>query len=188
MTLASQNLHNRADRALELVRETRLVLRELEIKIDNRSEAALPLVLASMDTAEAIYTLWTTKLEKYWVAALTMHRTQVDYVLRSAYFVKAASHKELMCFLKSGRMLKRGERWISTTDVAKDATQHLGWDVKKLINTVRNHNRFLSGLVHGGKEVLDIYTKNETLGDLTIDWDKLICYPTCNPRRCPPWP
>lgn len=174
MATPSQNLRDRASAALKLVRETKPVLGELDIKIDERIATAIPLVLASMDTAEAIYTLLSSQPEEYWVAALIMQRTQMEYVLRAAFFAKAASHKELMHFRKKGKMPSRGKRSIYIVEVAEEASQHLGWDKAQLLKTVRNHQRDLSGVVHGGKEVLAIYTMHDTWGDLTIDWHELI--------------
>ena len=174
MIRPSQNLRNRASAALKLVQETKPVLGNLDIKIDERTATVIPLVLASMDTAEAICALLINQPEEYWVAALIMQRTQMEYVLRSAYFAKAASHKELMRFRKKGKMPNRGKRSIYITEVAEDASQHLGWDKDKLLRTVKNHYKDLSGVVHGGKEVLGIYTMHDTWGDLTIEWDELI--------------
>lgn len=174
MIRPSQNLRNRASAALKLVQETKPVLGNLDIKIDERTATVIPLVLASMDTAEAIYALLINQPEEYWVAALIMQRTQMEYVLRSAYFAKAASHKELMRFRKRGKMPNRGKRSIYIAEVAEDASQHLGWDKDKLLRTVKNHYKDLSGVVHGGKEVLGIYTMHDTWGDLTIEWDELI--------------
>lgn len=174
MTVSSQKLRDRASAALQLVRETKPVLGELGIKVDERSAAAIPLVLASMDTAEAIYALLINQPEESWVAALIMQRSQMEYVLRSAFFAKAASHKELMRFRKKGDMPKRGRRKIYIEEVAGEASQHLGWEKTKLLATVKIHQKHLSGLVHGGKEVLAIYTMHDTWGDLTIDWEDLI--------------
>lgn len=174
MALPSQKLRDRASAALKLAHETKPVLGDLSIKIDERTATVVPLVLASIDTAEAIYTLLINQPEEYWVAALIMQRTQMEYVLRSAYFAKAASHKELMRFRAKGKMPSRGKRSIYIAEVAEDASQHLGWDKDRLLKTVTNHYRELSGVVHGGKEVLGIYTMHDTWGDLTIEWDLLI--------------
>lgn len=174
MTVSSQKLRDRASAALKLVRETKPVLGELGIKVDERSAAAIPLVLASMDTAEAIYALLINQPEESWVAALIMQRSQMEYVLRSAFFAKAASHKELMRFRKNGDMPKRGKRKIYIAEVADEASQHLGWEKTKLLATVKSHQKDLLGLVHGGKEVLAIYTMHDTWGDLTVDWADLI--------------
>lgn len=55
MALPSKKLRDRASAALHLVKETKPVLGSLDIAIDERSATVIPLVLASMDAAEAIY-------------------------------------------------------------------------------------------------------------------------------------
>lgn len=49
--MSSRKLRDRASVALQLVRETKPVLGELGIKVEERTAAAIPLVLAFMDTA-----------------------------------------------------------------------------------------------------------------------------------------
>lgn len=173
MTHALQHLQTRTQAALALVRATRPVLAGLNIEVDERTATALPLALAAMDTAEAIYALLLQRPEQYWVAALVMQRSQMEYVLRAAFFAKAASHRELMAFRRTGAMPKRGNRPIHLAAVAEEACQQLGWDRSKLLSTVRAHQRDLSGLVHGGKEVLAIYTQHDEWGDLTVEWHEL---------------
>ncbi|MBK0012085.1 hypothetical protein [Stenotrophomonas sp. S41] len=173
MTDALNHLRARTGDALALVRATRPVLTELDIKVDERTATAVPLLLAALDTAEAIYALLLQQPDQYWVAALVMQRSQMEYVLRAAFFAKAASQRELMAFRRTGAMPKRGHRPIHLTAVAEEAGQHLGWDTSKLLSTVRNHQRDLSGLVHGGKEVLAIYTQHDAWGDLTVEWGEL---------------
>ncbi len=103
-----------------------------------------------------------------------MQRAQMEYVLRAAFFAKAASDREIARFRRKGKMPNRGKNQIYVADVAKEAALHLGWDEEKLLRTVKSHYKDLSGLVHGGKEVLAIYTQHEAWGDITIEWDELI--------------
>lgn len=108
------------------------------------------------------------------MAALIMQRAQMEYVLRAAFFVRAASEREVARFRRSGKMPKRGKNQIYIFDVANEAAQYLGWDRDRLLSTVKNQYRELSGLVHGGREVLAIYTMHEEWGDIDIDWSELI--------------
>lgn len=169
----SKNLRGCADDALKLLHQTRNTLPAMGHIGSERTATVLPLVLASMDTAEAIYALLINQPEKSWVAALIMQRAQIEYVLRAAFFAKAANDKEIARFRRKGKMPTRGEGQIYVSDVAKEAAQHLGWDEEKLLRTVKSHYRDLSGIVHGGREVLAIYTQHDAWGDITIDWDEL---------------
>src|SRR5690606_17271538 len=59
---------------------------------------------------------------------------------------------------------------------AGEAAQQLGWDKDRLVATVRTHQKDLSSVVHGGREVLGIYTMNEEWGDIKVDWAELIVH------------
>ncbi|KAB8198737.1 hypothetical protein FKV24_000800 [Lysobacter maris] len=170
----SKNLRQRTSDALKVLHQTRSTLSDMGHIGSERTATVLPLVLASMDTAEAIYALLINQPEKSWVAALIMQRAQMEYVLRAAFFAKAASDREIARFRRKGKMPNRGKNQIYVADVAKEAALHLGWDEEKLLRTVKSHYKDLSGLVHGGKEVLAIYTQHEAWGDITIEWDELI--------------
>lgn len=160
--------------ALQVLRQTRAALAEMQHVGSERTATSLPLVLASMDTAEAIYELLINRPEQSWVAAMILQRAQMEYVLRSAFFAKAASLKEVARFRRTGEMPKRGKSIIHVANVTEEAAQQMGWDQSKLLATVKGHYKELSGLVHGAKEVLAIYTQHEEWGDITINWDDLL--------------
>jgi hypothetical protein len=170
----SKNLRRCASDALRVLHETRNTLPGMGDIGSERTAAVLPLALASMDTAEAILALLINQPEKSWVAALIMQRAQMEYALRAAFFAKAANEKEVARFLRKGKMPNRGKSGIYVADVAREAAQHLGWDEEKLLRTVKSQYKDLSGLVHGGKEVLAIYTQHDAWGDITVEWDELI--------------
>ncbi len=170
----SKNLRQRTSNALKVLHQTRNTLSDMGLIGSERTATVLPLVLASMDTAEAIYALLINQPEKSWVAALIVQRAQMEYVLRAAFFAKAASEREVATFRRTGRIANRGKNKRYLADLAKEAAEHLGWDEDKLLRTVKSHYKDLSGLVHGGKEVLAIYTQHDAWGDITIEWDELI--------------
>lgn len=170
---SADQLQLRIRAARDLVQLTRPVFAELGVRVDERSATAMPLALAALDTADAIFVLLEQDLAQFWVAALTLQRTQMEYVLRAAFFAKAAGHEELMRFRRTGKMPKRGKRVIHIAEVAREAGEHLGWDSATLLKVVNTHQKSLSGLVHGGVEVLGIYTQHLEWGDLTINWDEL---------------
>lgn len=174
MATDSSNLRARTQEALAVLHQTRATLAELEVVSDERTATSLPLALAAMDTAEAIYALLINQPESFWVSALILQRAQMEYTLRAAFFAGPASLKETERFRRKGKMPNRGKNQIYMADVAKEAASHLGWDEDHLVRTVKYHYKELSGLVHGGKEVLAIYTMHDTWGDLTLDWDDLI--------------
>lgn len=185
MTIATASLRARAESARQVTVATRDLLGDFEILADERSAVVIPLVLASLDTAGAMYSLLANRPEDYWVPAMAMRRAQMEYVMRAAFFARAANERELVKFRKKGEMPKRAQvagkgcasqqktRSISLSQVAREASQRLGWDEHLLVSKISSHYKQLSGLVHGGKEVLAIYTMHPEWGVVTIDWELL---------------
>lgn len=185
MTAATASLRARAEVAYRMTISTRNLLGDFEIPADERSAVVIPLVLASLDTAGAMYSLLANRPEDYWVPAVAMRRAQMEYVMRAAFFARAATERELARFRRRGEMPKRAQaagdcrsgqqktKSISLSQVAREASQKLGWDEQLLVSKLSSHYKELSGLVHGGKEVLAIYTMHPEWGVVTIDWELL---------------
>lgn len=166
-------LHDRVYQAAAVLAKTYEALASLDLVIDERTATTVPLVLGALDMADAIFVLLTKRTERAWVAALALQRSQMEYVLRAAFFAKAASHKELMAFRRKGTMPKRGRRAIHVVDVASEAADQLGWDKSMLLSVVKTHQRELSSAVHGGKEILAVYTQHEEWGNIDVPWGEL---------------
>ena len=184
--IATGKLRARADAGHRITVDIRNLLGDLEVKADERSAVVIPLVLASLDTAGAMYSLLANRPEEYWMPAVTMRRIQMEYVMRAAFFAKAANERELGRFRSKGVMPKRAKsdgkcragqqktRAISLTQIAREASHQFGWDEDLLVSKLTSHYRELSGLIHGGKEVLSIYTMHPGWGVVAIDWDDLL--------------
>lgn len=184
--IATAKLRARADDGHRITVDIRNLLGDLGVKADERSAVVIPLVLASLDTAGAMYSLLANRPEEYWVPAVAMRRTQMEYVMRAAFFARAANERELGRFRAKGEMPKRAQsagrcracqqktRAISLAEVAREASHQLGWDEDLLVSKLTSHYRELSGLIHGGKEVLSIYTMHLGWGVVTIEWDDLL--------------
>lgn len=180
-----KRLQRRANSAHELVGATRTVLGEMGIQANERSSVVIPLALASMDLAEATFALFVNRTERLWVPAVGLRRLQIEHVMRAAFFAGAATPQEIDRFRRKGKMPKRApttpgrdkgpskSRPISLRGVVTEACGQLGWDVAKLLSFVEHQHGPLSGMVHGGKEILAIYTMHEVWGDLTIPWADL---------------
>lgn len=167
------DLKVRAADALGALRLAQIALGHLGLPENPRTATTIPLVLASMDMAAAAYALLVNQPERAWVAALALQRIQMEHVLRGAFFAKAATDAELDRFRRTGRMPRRGKRQIYLQELAEESAEHLKWDKSRLSPVVKNHHDDLSGLVHGGREVLAVYMQHEEWGDITVDWDEL---------------
>lgn len=168
-----EQLHARVHDAQQVLTKTYEAVARLDLVIDERTATTVPLILGSLDMADAFIVLLAKRTDRAWVAALALQRSQMEYVLRAAFFAKAASHKELMAFRKKGNMPKRGQRAIHIADVASEAADQLGWDKSALLSFVKTHQRELSSAVHGGKEILAVYTQHEEWGNIDVPWGEL---------------
>lgn len=180
-----KNLQQRANRAHEVVGATRAVLGEMAIPANERSSVVIPLALASLDLAEATFALLVNRTARLWVPAVGMRRLQIEHVMRAAFFAAAATPQEIDRFRFNGDMPKRApvttpcqgrqskSRPMSLREVVAEACGHLGWDAAKMLSFVKEQHGPLSGVVHGGKEILGIYTMHDVWGDLTIPWTDL---------------
>lgn len=171
-------LKSRAKEGLRLTDLTMRVLPGLGITASERSLTFLPLLMASMDNAATLLFLLAEKPERSWVAALSLHRSQFDYFLRAAFFARAASEQELGRFRSKGKMPKRAEksgrkRDIFIRELAEEVSDSFQWD-EKLVNTLKGHWSPLSGIVHGGTEVLGIYTAKGQIGIADVDAKPLL--------------
>lgn len=176
--MTAESLTARANQAQALIDNTMSVLPSFEIAGSDRAYVSLSLLLASMDNAATLVYLLATRPNRAWVGALSLHRSQFDYFLRGSFFARVASDKELKQFQRKGRMPARAQksgrkRDMYVSEVAEDVCEAFGWDTK-LVNTLKGHWSPLSGIVHGGREVLSIYTMNDELGGLEIDFDELL--------------
>ncbi|WP_152624900.1 hypothetical protein [Xanthomonas sp. GPE 39] len=172
--MAITELKGRAQQAQEILHLARKAVADLGLKADERVATSLPLVLASMDHADTILVLLCDLPYRFWLSSLVLQRTQMEYVLRAAFFAKAASENELRRFRAKGKMPNRGESKIHLGRMAEEAIDHLGWEDKEnFLASVRAHQRQLSTIVHGGKEILLIYTKNKEWGSSDADGAKL---------------
>lgn len=171
MTL--DRLKDRSFDAIGVLTKIHEAIASLEVLIDERTATAVPLVLGSLDMADSIYTLLVKRPERSWVATHALARSQIEYLMRAAFFARAASDEEVMRFRETGRMPNRDDRTIYLRRLATEAAQHMSWPEELLIETVSQHQRELSSAIHGGREVLGIYTQHDEWGNIDLPWDEL---------------
>lgn len=166
-------LKSRAAQAQDVLHLTLEAVASLDLPYGDRVATSVPLVLGSLDLAHTILGLLEHQADRSWVAALALQRSQMEYVLRAAYFAKASSGKELQRFRNKGKMPERSKKPIHVVNLADEAAAKLEWDREDLLVSVRGHMRELSSVVHGGREVLAIYTQTDQWGNIDTDWSEL---------------
>lgn len=168
-----EQLRARVHEAQHVLTATYQAIPKLELISDERTATTVPLVLGSLDMADSFLILLALRADRAWVAATALQRVQMEYCLRAAFFAHAATEEELTACRADGVMPKRGKRRIHLMDVAREAAAKMGWDPDRLLNVVEIQQRELSSAVHGGKEILAIYTQHEEWGDITVPWNDL---------------
>jgi hypothetical protein len=155
--------------ALILIEHVRTTLPHFEMPDSERNQVALALLLASLDQARTLCYLLTMDARNGWYSALILHRSQIDHFLRGAFFAQPASDQELAYFLGKNKLPSRSppgtsKRALSTNELAAIVIAGYDWDGEKLLNTIRNHWGPLSGIVHGGRELLAAYLSEDGIG------------------------
>lgn len=179
--IKSQHLRDRAGHARHLVYLAKVTLPKLRHTVDERNMVVLPLVLSSLDMADTVCFLLEAAPEQHWVGAMALQRAQMEHLLRAAYFARVGTPEEVTKFRTKGDLPTRpkdnpeeGDRAIYLREIAAEAYHDLGDDLPKLLNMVKNHARDLSGFLHGGKEIVDVYSRmHEELGNIELSWDDL---------------
>lgn len=168
-----EQLKARVHDAQHVLTATYQAIPKLELVHDDRTATTVPLVLGSLDMVDSFLILLALRADRAWVAATALQRIQMEYCLRAAFFAHAATEEELTAFRADGVMPKREKRRIHLMDVAREAAAKMGWDPDRLLNVVEIQQRELSSAVHGGKEILAVYTQHEEWGDITVPWNDL---------------
>lgn len=175
---AQHELVGRCRSARQVVHDVMQAISGLEIKGSERTWVSLSLLLASMDTALASIHLLEEHPETSWVPALALQRIQIDYFLRGAYFARVASEREVTRFARRGKLPRRADvsgrkRDMFLNELAKEVASECGFGAK-LENMVSGHWGPLSSLVHGGKEIVAIYSHKGELGNISVEPKELL--------------
>jgi hypothetical protein len=129
---------------------------------NDRNVTATKLARASMDYGIALCLLGEEAHEDLGAPLISLHRMQMEHVVRGAFFCGPASDKDLTYFLKHDELPKinDGKRVRKMTMVELAARVDPLFDPEsdgKLIRVVKSHYGLISGVVHGGRTLLGLY-------------------------------
>lgn len=150
------------------------VLDSLRIDSTKRRFIALSLLVGSLEHARLLCSILSTDLETSWLPAMSLHRSQIDHLVRGAYFADPATDEEVDAFYKKGTLPqtpkpKGGRRAMYLSEMAEAVRAHYRWD-GKFSAAIRNRYSPLSGITHGGIEVVNVHLKNGIVGDTTTNY------------------
>jgi len=161
------HLKRAAELALAGINEAMLAITKLPIASSERNALSVTLMRASMDYGRALVLLVSIHADDFGSSAVVLHRSQLEALLRGAFFAREASDAELTYFIEHDEMPSRCDekgklRRVGPKDmsVLVGGVLHVG-DSKKLIAMVENSWSLLCGMVHGGMAVFKTYHQTE---------------------------
>jgi hypothetical protein len=183
------------DEIAEILTALRDELRNCELIVPDgvgaKFQAGLPLILSAFDLAVSMSTLVRFDPEGGWVAAHTLHRPQFEHFVRGMFFLGPASEAEAHTFLsrgvlpfktitqKKGRTRHKKKVPISRDDMAEKVAKYFqfGDTLATAYSATYGSN---SGLLHGGREIHQIYWQGGELGTAKATPDEIVGT-FCNP-------
>lgn len=179
----------------EILTALRDELRNCELTVPDgagaKFQAGLPLLLSAFDLAVSMATIVLHDPEGGWVAAHTLHRPQFEHFVRGMFFLGPASEPEAHAFLsrgvlpsktitiKKGRTRQKKKVSISRDDMVQKVANHFGFG-DTLATTYAETYGPNSGLLHGGREIPQIYWQGGELGTAKATPDEIVGT-FCNP-------
>lgn len=137
----------------------------MELPNDERTNVAIALLYASLEQGRSACFLVAHDVEQSVFGAMILLRSQVDQLMRAAFFAGPASAEELAFYLGEDELPRRdgnklGPRSLSTINEA-----YFKWaPVGRIPTMIDNHWATLSGMTHGGRALLNYYTGEEGIG------------------------
>ncbi|MBF6022795.1 DUF6988 family protein [Lysobacter niastensis] len=168
----------KAAEAHKLICQIAAVLAALKIDNTKRMFIALSLLVGSLEHARLLTSILSEEAGLSWLPAMTLHRSQIDHLVRGAYFAEPATDAEVAAFYADGTMPqlpkpKGGTRNMHLNEMAEAVQAHYTWD-KRFATAIRNRWSPLSGITHGGIEVVNVYLKNGQVGNTDTDFAGLL--------------
>lgn len=166
--IPAPDLHNLVPAALESI--TAIdgcfpVLAKMELPNDERTNVATALLYASLEQARSACFLVAHDVEQSVFGALILLRSQVDQLMRAAFFAGPATEEELAFYLGEDELPRRDGNKLGPRSLSRINEVHFGWTpVGRIPNTVDNSWGTLSGMTHGGRALLNYYIGEDGIG------------------------
>ena len=141
------------------------VLAQMELPNDERTNVATALLYASLEQARSACFLVAHDVEQSVFGAMILLRSQVDQLMRAAFFAGPASAEELAFYLGEDELPRRDGNKLGPRSLSKINEAHFKWEpVGRIPTTIDNHWGALSGMTHGGRALLNYYIGAKGIG------------------------
>ena len=141
------------------------VLSQMELPNDERTNVAIALLYASLDQARSACFLVGHDAEQSVFGALILLRSQVDQLMRAAFFAGPASTEQLAFFLENDELPLHNGNKLGPRSLSRINEEFFNWQpVGRIPDTVQNSWGTLSGMTHGGRALLNYYIGDDGIG------------------------
>lgn len=141
------------------------VLEKMEIPNNERTNVAIALLYASIAQARSACFLVAHDVEQSVFGAFILLRSQVDQLMRAAFFAGPATPEELASYLDKDELPSRDGNKLGPRSLSRINEAHFGWTpVGRIPNAVNNSWAALSGMTHGGRALLNYYIGEDGIG------------------------
>ncbi|WP_157835192.1 hypothetical protein [Xanthomonas sp. SHU 199] len=141
------------------------VLAKMELSNDERTNVAIALLYGSLEQARSACFLVAHDVGRSIFGALILLRSQVDQLMRAAFFAGPATAEELSFYLGEDELPRRDGNKLGPRSLSRINEAHFGWTpVGRIPNTVDNSWATLSGMTHGGRALLNYYIGEDGIG------------------------
>lgn len=141
------------------------VLAEMELPNDERTNVAIALLYASIEQGRSACFLVANDVEQSVHAALILLRSQIDQLMRAAFFAGPATPEELASYLDEDMLPRRNGNKLGPCSLSRINEAHFGWTpVGSVPNTVDEAWETLCGMTHGGRALLNYYIGEDGIG------------------------
>lgn len=141
------------------------VLAQMELPNDERTNVAIALLYASLEQARSACFLIANDPLQSVFGALILLRSQVDQLMRAAFFAGPASTEELAFYLANDKLPRRDGNLLGPISLSRINEAHFNWEpVDRIPNAIDKSWGTLSGMTHGGRALLNYYIGEDGIG------------------------
>lgn len=141
------------------------VIHLMELPNTERVNVAVALLYASMEQARSACFLTAHDAQQSLFAALILLRSQVDQLMRSAFFAGPAMDDELAFYRANDKLPRRNGDLLGPISLSRINEAHFDWQpVGRIPNTIEKSWATLSGMTHGGRALLNFYIGEDGIG------------------------
>jgi hypothetical protein len=158
-------LQQAAEESLVALDRIRDVLSALEIPRNERNGTAIALLYSAAEQAHSAAFLVARDIKRGVLPALILIRSQLDHLMRAAFFARAATAEQLEHFLENDELPRHKGRKLGPRELARINADAFEWQPRERVpNLVADAWGVLCGFSHGGRALLNYFVGPDGVG------------------------